>query len=64
MAGVTRGMVGLMNCACVAGIDYNNLSVVCLCVRPSGKVTGRYLTLVKKLAFFASLSSDLTEVVD
>ena len=33
-------------------------------VRPSGKVIGSYLTRGKKLAFFASLSFDVTEAVD
>ena len=47
---------------------YTNLTVVRasvrVSVRPSGKVTGSYLTRVNKLAFFASLSFDITEVVD
>ena len=35
-----------------------------LSVRPSGKVTGSYLTRVKKLVFFATLSFYVTEAVD
>ena len=41
---------------------------VCACVRAcvctSGKVTGSYLTRIKNLAFFASVSFDSTEAVD
>ena len=38
-------------------------SSVCPCVRPES-LTGSHLTPVKKPAFFASLSFDVTEAVD
>ena len=55
------------NRAVACGYHYTNLTVVhpCVrvCVRPES-ITGSYLTPVKKLVFFASLSFDVTEAVD
>ena len=43
---------------------FTNLTVVRLSVCTYGKVTGSYLTRVKKVTILSSLSFDVTEAVD